>query len=95
MTNTAFTVNSVDEKCEEVSSNQQVPSMEIFSRTLTDGLVLRVREDSTNKVLHQVVVNHEKPLMFIETDLDGSNLRVRDFDVISDDDFQKRAKRGA
>lgn len=91
MTNKAFTVNLVDEKCKEVPSDQQVPSMEIFSRILTNGQAFRVREDGTNKILHQFVVNPEKPIIFIETDLDGSKLRVRDFDVISDDDFKKRA----
>ncbi len=28
--------------------------------------------------------------MVIETDLDGSKLRVRDFEVADDDDFKKR-----
>ena len=91
MTNKAFTVNLVDEKCKEVSSNQQVPSMEIFSRVITDGQAFRIREDGTNKVLHQFVVNPEKPIVFIKTDPAGSKISVRDFDVISDDDFQKRA----
>ncbi len=92
MTNNAFTVNLVDENCKEVSSNQQVPSREIFSQILTNGQAFRVREDGTNKVLHQFVVNPEKPIIFIETDPAGSKISVRDFDVISDDDFQKRAE---
>ncbi len=91
MTNTTFTVNLVDEKCKEISSDQQVPAMEMFSRILTDGQAFRVREVGTKKLLHQFVVNPEKPLMFIETDSDNSKISVRDFDVISDDDFQKRA----
>ena len=91
MTNTAFTVNLVDEKCKETLSDQQVPSMEIFSRIVTNGQAFRVREDGTNKILHQFVVNPEKPIIFIETDPADSKISVRDFDVISDDDFQKRA----
>lgn len=91
MTNNAFTVNLVDENCKEVSSAQQVPSVEIFSRILTSGQAFRVREVGSNKILHQFVVNPAKPLMFIETDLDGSKLRVRDFEVADDNDFKKRA----
>ena len=91
MTNKAFTVNLVDEKCKEISFTQETPLAEIFSKILTNGQAFRVREVGTNKILHQFVVNPEKPLMFIETDLDGSKLRVRDFEVADDNDFKNRA----
>ncbi len=91
ITNKAFIVNWVDQNCKEIPSNQQVPSVEIFSRILTNGHVFRVREAGTNKLLHEVVVNPSKPLLFIETGLDGSNLSVREINIIGDVDFKKRA----
>lgn len=91
ITNKAFIVNLVDGNCKEIASTQQTPSVEIFSQILTNGQAFRVREAGTNKLLHQAVVNPVKPIIFIETDLDGSNLRTRDFEAAGDNEFKKRA----
>lgn len=90
VTNKAFAVNLVDKNCKEFSSNQQVPPGEIFSQILTNGDAFRVREAGTNKLLQEIVVNPSKPIIFIETDLAGSNPSVRYLD--SDNDFKKRAE---
>lgn len=90
ITNKAFAVNLVDKNCKELPSNQQVPPGEIFSQILTNGDAFRVREAGTNKLLQEIVVNPSKPIIFIETDLAGSNSSVRYLD--SDNDFKKRAE---
>lgn len=86
----AFAVNLVDKNCKEFPSSQKVAPGEIFSQILTNGHAFRVREDGTNKLLHEFVVNPSEPLMLIEADFKDSEPKARSFG--SDDDFNKRAE---
>lgn len=91
LTNNAFSVNLVNEKCEETPAVQEVPVMEIFSRILTNGQSFYIRKTGSGEILHQSFVNPAKPILFVETQTDGSKVSVRELDVVGDNDFKMRA----
>ena len=89
MTDKAFNVNVG--AFGDVASPQDTPSGSIFSKIIYVGEKLRVRQAGTNKTLHWFSPKAATPVIFIETAADGSNLNVRELDVVGDDDFKKRS----
>ena len=89
MTDKAFTVSVVYAKINEIPAVQETPAGEIFEKIVSTGQAFRVRQAGSNKMIHQFVLNAAKPIIFIETDGDGSNLKVREFE--GDRYYQKRA----
>lgn len=79
-TGKAFTVNPVNEQCQEIASKQEIPPGEMFHFTSYKDAVFRVREVGTNKLLGEIKVNPAKPEMLVQTDLDDSNSRIRYLD---------------
>ena len=89
MTNKAFNVNVG--AFGDVASPQDTPPGEIFKKIVPVGQKFRVRQAVTNKTIHWFSLNAAKPIIFIETDNNGSNLKVRELDVVGDKDFKKRS----
>lgn len=81
-----FTINPVDEKCREQTSNKQISPDEIFYGVSHNGSVFRVREVGTNRLLQEIVIDRSKPVMIVQTDLDNSNARVIYLDRDEDSD---------
>lgn len=75
-TGKAFTLNPVDEDCQETNSAKQISPNEMFQFTSHKDAVLRVREVGSGRLLGEILVNPEKPEMIVQTDLDDSNSRI-------------------